>query len=334
MKTKQIPLIGIILVFFTSSLVCGDLAIVYSDNDYGCGWENYADYVTVTNSYETGINVAAYAANGSGVVRIMQIRHNGDWLPDPNSIQNFVNRINSTTSIHAYFLGYADLGATNLSQVDMLYITGHNWFSFSDGERAALKSYLDSGGLLFADDCSNIQDYQGFETSFRTEVYKMYQANLKVITGDHDLYAMYYALDGFNFSYSLPGNGTVWNNEPLEGFFINWTVAAEMDFDPDTLNLSSKGKYVTVYLELPQGHDVNDIGISTLMLNGTVPAQSRPWAIGDYDNDGVPDLMVKFDRQAIHLEVNDNVSVWVQGELSTGFHLAGDDVIRVIDKGN
>jgi hypothetical protein len=74
-------------------------------------------------------------------------------------------------------------------------------------------------------------------------------------------------------------------------------VTASIDIDPDTLNLRSKGKWVTAYIELPEGYNVNDINVSSVMLNDTIPAQLRPTAISNYDNDTISDLMVKFDRQ-------------------------------------
>ncbi len=80
-------------------------------------------------------------------------------------------------------------------------------------------------------------------------------------------------------------------------------LETKIDIDPDTLNLKSKGKWVTVYIELSEGFDVEDIDIDTLELEG-IPAEDSPTEIGDYDDDGIPDLMVKFDRKALieHLE--------------------------------
>ena len=39
--------------------------------------------------------------------------------------------------------------------------------------------------------------------------------------------------------------------------------------------------------------------VSTVMLNGIVPYEHKPTKIGDYDGDGILDLMVKFDRTEI-----------------------------------
>ena len=108
-----------------------------------------------------------------------------------------------------------------------------------------------------------------------------------------------------------------------------------IDFNPDTLNLKSKGKWVTVYIELPGGYDVADINVSSIKLNGNVSAEEFPIDVGDYDEDEIADLMVKFDRQAVIdiLPIGDAVNVTVTGKLYDGTPFEGSDVIRVIDKG-
>ena len=73
-------------------------------------------------------------------------------------------------------------------------------------------------------------------------------------------------------------------------------ITATIDFDPNTLNKKSNGNWVTVYIELPAGYNVNNIIISSIRLQGTIHAEPWPYCIGDYDNDGIPDLMVKFKR--------------------------------------
>jgi len=76
-------------------------------------------------------------------------------------------------------------------------------------------------------------------------------------------------------------------------------ISATVDFKPETLNLKSKGKYVTVFIELPEGYNVSDIDVSSILLNDTVPALPKPVNIGDEDGDGAPDLMVKFSRAEV-----------------------------------
>ena len=112
-------------------------------------------------------------------------------------------------------------------------------------------------------------------------------------------------------------------------------VEATVDIDPDTLNLKSKGKWITCYIELPEGYDVADIDVSTIMLNGQVPAESKPTAIADYDSDGIADLMVKFSRSAVQniLPPEGEAEITVAGELADGTAFEGKDTIRIIDKG-
>jgi len=120
-------------------------------------------------------------------------------------------------------------------------------------------------------------------------------------------------------------------------------TATIIDFDPDTLNLKSKGSVVTVYIEFPEGYDVADINVSTIMLNRTVPAELSPTAIGDCDNDTVPDLMVKFDRAKLisYILANVNmtqlmeersmtVTLTITGKLKNGTPFQGSDTIKVI----
>ena len=120
---------------------------------------------------------------------------------------------------------------------------------------------------------------------------------------------------------------------PVKLWVVESIQPSTIDINPDTLNLNSGGKWITCYIELPDGYDVADIDISTVLLNDVVSAEDHPTNIGDYDNDGIPDLMVKFDRQAIQdiLEVGDNVEITVRGELLVdGTLFEGTDYIRVI----
>ena len=115
-------------------------------------------------------------------------------------------------------------------------------------------------------------------------------------------------------------------------------LPATIDIDPDTLALHSEGEMITCYIELPEGFDVNDIDVSTILLDDTIYAELEPTYIGDHDIDGIPDLMVKFDRQAvidylinIGVQDGDEVELTITGELFDGASFEGSDTIRVID---
>ncbi|MEE8402830.1 MAG: NosD domain-containing protein [Candidatus Hydrothermarchaeaceae archaeon] len=109
---------------------------------------------------------------------------------------------------------------------------------------------------------------------------------------------------------------------------------------PDILNLKSKGRRITAYIELPEGYDAADINVSTVLLGGTVPAKMRPVHIGDYDRDGIPDLMVKFDMadvadliKALNSDLPTDVELTVAGSLADDTRFKGSDTIRAIEGG-
>jgi hypothetical protein len=94
---------------------------------------------------------------------------------------------------------------------------------------------------------------------------------------------------------------------------------------PKTLNLKSKGRVVTAFIELPAAFNPGDLDPTSLLLDGALPALMPPTPkLGDADADGVRDLMVKFGRpELIHLlcdtgRDHGNVELRVTG------HLAGN----------
>jgi len=119
-----------------------------------------------------------------------------------------------------------------------------------------------------------------------------------------------------------------------------------IDCDPDTLNLKSKGKWITCYIELPEGYDVKQIDGLTVFLNeipvyfgkqGWAKVGGNEYNIFDYDGDGILERMVKFDSQAVqeNLEIGENIEMVVTGEVSHNQGLVdfkGSDIIRVINK--
>ncbi|UCF09039.1 MAG: hypothetical protein JSW28_04980 [Thermoplasmata archaeon] len=102
-------------------------------------------------------------------------------------------------------------------------------------------------------------------------------------------------------------------------------IPATIDIDPDTLNLKSKGRWITCYIDLPEGYDVDEIDISTILLEDTIPAE---W--GDVQG---TTLMVKFDRGEVEDYIGapqDAIELWVTGKFYDGTEFKGSDTIRVI----
>lgn len=121
---------------------------------------------------------------------------------------------------------------------------------------------------------------------------------------------------------------------------ITFYMNARIDIDPDTLNLGSKGNWITAYAELYEGVNVGSINVSSILLNNSIPVDpTGPVTIGDYDGDGILDLMVKFDRAQLAQYILDHasptgqfttVALTVTGELDDGTPFRGSDTITVV----
>jgi len=111
-------------------------------------------------------------------------------------------------------------------------------------------------------------------------------------------------------------------------------VSAVVDLNPDTLDLESKGRWITFYIKIPEAYDVSDINVDSILLEGLLEVQHS-----DVQEDV---LMVKFDRQDVIAYISvilgittpDYVTLRIVGELNDGVSFEGTDVIRVIDEGS
>jgi len=118
-------------------------------------------------------------------------------------------------------------------------------------------------------------------------------------------------------------------------YFDVMMIPSRINIAPNTINLKSEGEWITAYIELPEGHDVNDINVTTVMLNDTVPAELYPTEVGDYDSDTIPDLMLKFNRTAVSEFILSkgimygNVTLTLTGQLYNGTSFEGSDTIMV-----
>ena len=120
--------------------------------------------------------------------------------------------------------------------------------------------------------------------------------------------------------------------------FGSLKISAVIDINPNVFNLKSKGNYITCYIELDieSEYDVYDIDQTLdIFLDSIVPAEASPREIADSDGNGILDLMVKFDRQAIYEDIvlPDEVELFVTGSLIDGLKFEGSDIILVKDVG-
>jgi hypothetical protein len=119
------------------------------------------------------------------------------------------------------------------------------------------------------------------------------------------------------------------------------SIYAVINFDPHVLNLKSKGQWFTARIEIPANYHVgnytaSDIDLNSLRLNQTIPVDpTAPITIGDYDENGILDLMAKFNRTTVSnliLAQNimaGNVTLTITGQLHDGTPFEGSAVIAV-----
>ena len=99
-----------------------------------------------------------------------------------------------------------------------------------------------------------------------------------------------------------------------------------LDIDPDTLDLKSRGRWITAYLS-SENASVHDIDIPSILLQDTLSPER--W---DYQDDI---LMLKFNRQAVIaiLDVGESVEIKLSGKWTDGTDFEAYDHIRVISPG-
>jgi hypothetical protein len=122
-------------------------------------------------------------------------------------------------------------------------------------------------------------------------------------------------------------------------------TCAEIDIDPDTLNLGSKGQWMTAYIELPEGYNAADINATTIVLNDTIAPEFDPKYgfvtnpseyLVDHDSDGITERMIKFDRATVEAFIlnaeitGSNVALTITGELYGGTDFKGTDYIHIL----
>jgi len=125
-------------------------------------------------------------------------------------------------------------------------------------------------------------------------------------------------------------------------------VSSTLDTDPNALNLESRGKWITAYVQLLEGYNAADIDASTIFLNGTISPVLDPKYgfvtnsseyLVDHNDDGILERMVKLDRATLaswiyqSVGMQHEVTVAITGELTDGTPFEGSVTILVLWQG-
>ena len=117
------------------------------------------------------VGISAPQAKNSGRLTIARVIYEGggDWYSNPSSLPNLLEKIKQSTglSVDSEEIQLS-LKSQELFNYPYLYINGHGNISFDQQEVAHLRTYLDNGGFLHAD------DNYGMDESFRREMKKVF----------------------------------------------------------------------------------------------------------------------------------------------------------------
>ena len=130
----------------------------------------------------------------SGAFRIARLKYagGGDWYNDPTAETNLLEFIRRETGL-AVDASFTPVEATGdeLFAYPFLFLTGHGNIALSEAEVRTLRTYLEQGGFLYADD-----DY-GMDGAFRRELARILPGETLVeLPFSHPLYATPFAFPG------------------------------------------------------------------------------------------------------------------------------------------
>lgn len=135
------------------------------------------------------------------------------------------------------------------------------------------------------------------------------------------------------------GTITIESNDPAAStvavpvqFHVETVPAADSLLDPVSVDLSENGRWIIGHVELPEIYSTWDVDVTTVRLNGTVPIDGvRFERDKDFNQNGILDLMFRFDRTLVEavLEEGEAVEVSITGEIRDVAYFVATNTIRV-----
>lgn len=128
----------------------------------------------------------AQPARVSSAFKIARVKYSGggDWYNDPSAEVNLLGFIKQNTGLDVEpRYEFVDISSENFFSYPLLFLTGHGNITFSENEVRRLRTYLENGGFLFADD-----DY-GMDKTLRREMKKVFPGQeMAELPFSHPLY--------------------------------------------------------------------------------------------------------------------------------------------------
>lgn len=177
------------------------ILMLHSTDDLAAAWQQRAQK-TRKNAFDLGLNLFIYAAGqtnlrnrlsssyipeppaASQVLRVARVKYNGNWNPEPYAMVRFGRWFGFQTGLGLQ-ISTVELASLDASQWPMAVLTGNAPFTLRDAELAALRKYVEDGGVLLADACGSAPM---FDASFALAMGKAFpQQKLAPIPPGHAL---------------------------------------------------------------------------------------------------------------------------------------------------
>lgn len=225
-------------------------ALIYSPRDLSCSWDPYCPDKSTNEEIarQVGINVLVYGmgdiplrdrldraklnigktAEREQVVRgafvLGQVRHDGDWNPDPVACGKLMEFLRTQVGLTVVPQKRAVHPLDpNLANYPLLYMTGHESFRLSTSEREAIAAHLKKGAVLFAESCCGKEQ---FDASFRKEIAAIIpEGRLEEIPSNHPIFRSAFPIDRIGVTSALAREKPGMDRPELEGLFVNKELA-------------------------------------------------------------------------------------------------------------
>jgi hypothetical protein len=193
----------------------------------------------------------AVAGSAGRTIRVGRLKYNGNWNPEPGAWPRFalLARANAQTQIKVSTVTLRKLNAQKIPLLDM---TGTGKFTFTAAQIAALRKYLNQGGMLFADAAGG---HQQFTDSFSALAMKLYP---KVVMA------------------KLPANCSIYSGTMPGGMDSKrvayrrfYTDVNGLKHVPEFLGIKHAGRWVLVFS--PDDVTSGLLGIKTWGISGYAP---------------------------------------------------------------
>jgi hypothetical protein len=129
---------------------------------------------------------SAQPSRVSSAFKLARLKYSGggDWYNDQSADVNLLKfvRDNTTIAVEPTY-EFVDVNSEQLFTYPMIFLTGHGNVVFNEIEVKRLRTYLENGGFLYADD-----DY-GMDKAFRREMKKIFpEQELVELPFSHGIY--------------------------------------------------------------------------------------------------------------------------------------------------